>query len=190
MSGLKALGQLWCGIQRWLFPALREELGELGEKHREFIAVCETSTPQNHLAAYRWVGIGCPPKDRLAVCKAFIAKAVWDFPTTRALLDRVRNDPTLRRLCGWETTGQVPSESTFSRAFAAFATGQLPQTIHAAMLKTRYGDKLAGHLSRVSSDNYNSRLTTIKNPGSPGPRAWPASGAVFPTAFLWPTRPF
>jgi len=148
MSGLKALGQLWCGIQRWLFPALREELGELGEKHREFIAVCETSTPQNHLAAYRWVGIGCPPKDRLAVCKAFIAKAVWDFPTTRALLDRVRNDPTLRRLCGWETTGQVPSESTFSRAFAAFATGQLPQTIHAAMLKTRYGDKLAGHLSR------------------------------------------
>jgi hypothetical protein len=148
MSGLKALGQLWCGIQRWLFPALREELGELSEKHREFITVCEMCTPQEHLAAYRWVGVGCPPKDRLALCKAFIAKAVWDLPTTRSLLDRVRNDPTLRRLCGWETTGQVPSESTFSRAFAAFAAGQLPQTIHAAMFKTRYGDKLAGHLSR------------------------------------------
>ena len=27
----------------------------------------------------RWIGNGCPPKDRLALCKAFIAKAVWDF---------------------------------------------------------------------------------------------------------------
>jgi len=27
------------------------------------------------------------PKDRLSLCKAYIAKAVWDFPTTRNLID-------------------------------------------------------------------------------------------------------
>ncbi|HUT59410.1 MAG TPA: M55 family metallopeptidase [Phycisphaerae bacterium] len=102
MSQLAELGNLWQSIQAWLFPMLEDELGELDEKHREFVAVCETCAPRAHLAAYRWVGNGCPPKDRLALCKAFIAKAVWDFPTTSALIDAARHRPTLRRLCGWE----------------------------------------------------------------------------------------
>ena len=148
MSGLAELGNLWNSIQAWLFPMLEDELGELDEKHREFVAVCETCAPQAHMAAYRWVGNGCPPKDRLALCKAFIAKAVWDFPTTSDLIDALRHRPALRRLCGWETLGCIPSESTFSRAFAAFAQDELPQRIHEAMLKACYGDKIAGHISR------------------------------------------
>jgi hypothetical protein len=94
---------------------LEEELCELDEKHREFVAVCETCAPQAHMATDRWVGNGCPPKDRLSLCKAFIAKAVWDFPTTSALIDAVLHRPTLRRLCGWETLAEIPGESTFSR---------------------------------------------------------------------------
>jgi hypothetical protein len=148
MSGLAELGNLWHSIQAWLFPMLEDELGELDDQHREFIAVCETCGLYEHLAAYRWVGNGCPPKDRLALCKAFIAKAVWDFPTTSDLIDAVRHRPTLRRLCGWETFGKIPSESTFSRVFAAFAQDELPQSIHQAMLKTHYADKIAGHISR------------------------------------------
>ena len=148
MSGLARLGELWNSIQAWLIPSLEDELGALDEKHREFVAVCETCAPQAHMAAYRWVGNGCPPKDRLALCKGFIAKAVWDFPTTRDLIDAVRHRPTLRRLCGWETLGAVPSEATFSRAFAVFAQDQLPQRVHQAMVDRHYGDKIAGHISR------------------------------------------
>jgi hypothetical protein len=148
MSGLAELGTLWNSIQAWLFPVLEDEIGELDDRDREFVAVCEICNPREHLAAYRWVGNGCPPKDRLALCKAFIAKAVWDFPTTSALIDAVRHRPTLRRLCGWETIGEIPCEATFSRAFAAFAQDQLPQSIHQAMLKARYADKIAGHISR------------------------------------------
>ena len=77
-----------------------------------------------------------------------MAKAVWDFPTTRALIDAVRQRPTLRRLCGWETLGEVPSEATFSRAFAAFAADELAQQIHDATIQQRYGEKIAGHVSR------------------------------------------
>jgi len=63
------------------------------------------------MSSYQWCGNGCPPSDRLALCKAFIAKAVWDFPTTSDLIDAIRHRPVLRRLCGWEALGEVPSES-------------------------------------------------------------------------------
>ena len=76
MSGLAELGNLWHTIQAWLFPMLEDEMGELDDRHREFIAACETCARFEHLAAYRWVGNGCPPKDRLSLCKAFIAKRV------------------------------------------------------------------------------------------------------------------
>ena len=148
MREATALGGLWNTIQAWLFPTLEDELGELDEKHREFVAVCEACAPKEYMGGYRWVGNGCPPKSRLALFKAFVAKAIWDFPTTRKLIDAVRNRPTLRRLCGWETLREVPSEATFSRAFAAFAKDELAQTIHEAMMAGCYGDKVAGHVSR------------------------------------------
>ncbi len=148
MSGAAGLGGLWNTIQAWLFPMIEDELGELDEKHREFVAVCEICAPQTCLSAYRWIGNGCPPKSRLALFKAFVAKAIWDFPTTRDLIDAVRHRPTLRRLCGWETLGAVPCEATFSRAFAAFAQDEIAQRVHEAMIAQRYGGKIAGHVSR------------------------------------------
>jgi hypothetical protein len=57
----------------------------------------------------------------------------------------------LRRLCGWEQSGDIPSESTFSRAFDEFSQGQLPQQIHEAMIKKHLGEKLVGHISRDST---------------------------------------
>ena len=87
-------------VQAWLFPRREDELGELDDTHREFVAVGQTCDPQSHLNPYRWVGNGCPPASRLALCKAFITKAVWNFPTTRDLIDAVCHRPTLRRLCG------------------------------------------------------------------------------------------
>jgi hypothetical protein len=47
------------------------------------------------------------------------------------------------------TLGEVPSETTFSRAFGAFARDGRPQRIHEAMLRTHYGDKIARHVSRL-----------------------------------------
>ena len=142
------IGRIWSSIQSWLLPMMEDEIGELDEKHCLFITVCELCDLDKHITAYRWIGNGCPPKDRLALCKAFIAKAVWDFATTRDLIDAVRHRPALRRLCGWEMLGDIPSESTFSRAFSAFAKDQRPQQIHEAMIKAHYGDKIAGHISR------------------------------------------
>ena len=94
---------------------------------------------------------GRPPKDRAAMARAFVAKAVYDMPTTRVLLDRLDTDVALRRICGWERKSEVPSESVFSRAFAEFSDTQLPQRVHEALILNTHRDRLVGHLSRDST---------------------------------------
>ena len=79
---------------------------------------------------------------------ALTAKAVLGLPTTAALIERPQVDGPLRRLCGWERVGQVPGESTFSRAFAEFAASQLPAHVHEALIKRTLGSQLVGHISR------------------------------------------
>jgi hypothetical protein len=54
----------------------------------------------------------------------------------------------LRRLCGWEKAREIPSESTFSRALAEFAAGELAQRMHEELVKRQLGSKLVGHISR------------------------------------------
>lgn len=164
------MGHLWNSIQAWLFPTLEDEIGALDEKHRLFVAVCELCAPQDHMAAYRWCGNGCPPHDRLALCKAFIAKAVWDFATTRDLIDAIRHRPALRRLCGWESLGEVPSEATFSRAFDAFARDGRPQQIHEATIKVHYGEKIAGHISRDATAIHAREKAEAKPKSPPKPK--------------------
>ena len=90
-------------------------------------------------------GNGCPPCPRTWLAHAFIAKHVYQlFPTTRVLLDALPSRPLLRQLCGWESAGEIPSEPTFSRAFAQFAQDQLPQQIHEQRVKAHAGPKLVG----------------------------------------------
>ncbi len=76
------------------------------------------------------------------------AKAVLNLPTTRMLIERVEADTTLRRLCGWSRLSEVPSEATFSRAFAEFADSALPSRLHEALIRKTHGDRLVGHIAR------------------------------------------
>lgn len=145
------LSNIWNSIQNFLFPNFEEVLGELNDKQKEFVGVCELCDLEKHIVPYKWKSIGRKKCERLSLLKAFIAKAVYNFTTTRALIDYLQNCPALRRLCGWESIVEVPSESTFSRAFDEFAKGQLPEQIHEAMIKEHYGSKIAGHISRDST---------------------------------------
>jgi hypothetical protein len=81
-----------------------------------------------------------------------VAKAVLGLPTTSMLIERFAVDRQLRRLCGWEHPGQVPSEATFSRAFAEFARGELPGRMHEALIKRSHKDRLRSHLARRDRD--------------------------------------
>ena len=147
------VGKLWKSIQRSLLPELEEMVGELTEKERKFIMVCELSAEalESELKAYEWKGHGRPPAEREAVAKSFIAKAVYGIATTEGLVEYLKGSPILRRLCGWESVGDIPSESTFSRAFGEFAKGKLPEKVHEAVIKSHGSRKLGGHISRDST---------------------------------------
>lgn len=145
---MSTLSNLWSTIHDFLYPALEEELDPLTKKQQEFIAVCEMARLDKHMARYRGHGLGRRKKPRIDFAKAFVAKAVYNFPTSLVLIEHLKSCKNLRRLCGWEHGCDVPSESTFSRAFAEFANGDLGDVVHGAMVKQRYGDKIAGHLSR------------------------------------------
>jgi len=148
---MHTLSAVWNSIQSWLFPVIEDELGELSELDRQFVRVVELCNLPSHLLPFNWQGSGRKRKSRLWLAKAFIAKSVYRISDRKSLVERLHADPKLRRLCGWETRGQVPSEPTFCRAFAEFAIGQLPQKIHEAMVKRHAGPKLVGHVSRDST---------------------------------------
>src|ERR1700691_765367 len=92
--------EVWNHIQRHLFPLLQEELGTLTEKDHQFVEVVGLLPLGPLLEGYGWVGTGGPPHERAWLVHAFIAKGVYEFPTTRALLDGLKARPVLRRLCG------------------------------------------------------------------------------------------
>ena len=138
-------------MQGCLFPKLEEQLGPLTDKVRQLIAVLELV--QIEAMVGPWCGgVGRPALHERAISRAFVAKAVYNLSHTRQLLDRLHNDPCLRRICGWESRSEIPHESQFSRAFAAFATSRLPQRLHAALIEATQEERLVGHISRDSTE--------------------------------------
>lgn len=144
------LSQSWLRIQGSLFPWLQEELGPLTEKQQQLVSILEQIRIEEHLNDY-YGGVGRPPKSRSAIARAFIAKMVYNMPTTRMLLERLESDKPLRRLCGWDYRYQIPHESTFSHAYGEFSESRLPDRVHAAMIQKSYEKEIIGHISRDST---------------------------------------
>jgi len=151
MSNLRnSLSQYWLNIQGSLFPWLKEELGELTKKQQDLVTVLELVRIEEYFSS-SYGFPGRPSDDRTSIARAFIAKTIYNMPTTRYLLDRLNSDPKLRRICGWERENDVPKEWTFSRAFAEFSASELPSRVHAALIEQSYADELIGHISRDST---------------------------------------
>ena len=126
---------------------LQDAIGPLSDVHKRFIVVLEVAGIEAFIRMFCGLP-GRPQADRHALARAFAAKAVVGLPQTNMLIERLEVDKTLRRLCGWERAGQVPSEATFSRAFAEFAESGLPARVHEALIKKTLGSHLVGHISR------------------------------------------
>ena len=137
-------------LQNELFPVLQEELGELTAPAKRLLATLEMIPLERFVPSSRgW--IGRPSKDRLAIARAFVAKAVYGFSFTSQLLDALQRDAQLRQICGWERARSVPHESTFSRAFDEFARMELPQFVHETLIRETLQDRLIGNIARDST---------------------------------------
>jgi len=150
MELLKLFPKKSQNIQRCLFHWLENAIGELTDKHRQLISVLDLTQIADFIHTGSTV-LGRPPKERTAIACAFVAKVVYNMPTTRSLIDRLETDVQLRQICGYQDRSQIPSESTFSRAFAEFSETQLPTRIHAALVQNNLSDAIVGHISRGAS---------------------------------------
>ncbi|MBI3259406.1 MAG: transposase [Ignavibacteriae bacterium] len=158
-------------IQEELFPPFQKSLDEpLSDKQKKLISILEVIEIEKYVqsSSYQWMGRKI--KDRCAIARAFVAKAVYDMPTTRSLIEGLHDRANLRRICGFgkqayktvydvvEKDGQLervamkkstlPSESTFSRAFSEFSESELGDKVHEALVGEYLSEELVGHISR------------------------------------------
>jgi hypothetical protein len=136
-------------VQDNLFPHLKECFNDpLTQIQKDLVTSLEVIEIEKHVSSplYHWMGR--TPEDRRPIARAFVAKAVYDLPTTRMLVDMLHTMPNLRMICGFLRRNDIPSESTFSRAFAEFARDDLGRKAHDALVKEHLSDQLIGHIAR------------------------------------------
>jgi hypothetical protein len=139
--------QRWSIVQQELMPELCHEVGGLTPKLERVVYALEWVGIEAFVKS-SWGGCGRPAHDRGMLASAFVAKAVLGITTTIGLIERLIVDRALRRVCGFPMWQQLPSEATFSRAFAEFAEAGLAERTHAALVKKMLGKELIGHISR------------------------------------------
>jgi hypothetical protein len=149
----KAISWLIGTLQRSLFPRLEECYQvPLTEKERQVVAILELirierfvvrSSSNQHL--------GRRLRERESIARSFVVKAVYGYPFTRTLIEALKTTPPLRCICGFERVSAIPSEATFSRAFAEFAQSGLGDRVHDALVDNCLKPELVGHISRDST---------------------------------------
>ncbi|MDR3708753.1 MAG: transposase [Capsulimonadaceae bacterium] len=123
--------------------------------------------------------------DWRSIARAFIAKSFYDLATTDLLIEMLRLQPTLRRICGFEMRRDIPSAATFSRVFKEFAETKLGDRVLDAMVKTHVGDKIVLHASTDATeiDARENGIVSVKGPVISKPakkRGRPKKGEVRP----------
>jgi hypothetical protein len=136
-------------IQQDLFPHLAECFDDpITEKQRQLIAILEVIEVEKYVRSAKHQWMGRKLSDRCAIARAFVAKAVYNLKTTVLLLEVLESAGNVRRICGFEKRRDIPSESTFSRAFGEFAESELGNKVHEALVRSQLAGQLIGHIAK------------------------------------------
>ncbi len=145
------ISNFYLNIQKNLFPFIEEELGPLTKKQIKLIKTLELINIEKFIKLENHLYKGRPAKDRQILARAFVAQKVYNISKNNQLRDQILSDKVLREICGWGCNGEVPSESTFSRAFNEFSEIKLPEIAHESLVVEHLGRELIGHISRDST---------------------------------------
>ena len=110
----EAVSWLTGTLQRNLFPCL-EECWErrLTDKERQLVSILELLQIEKVAGHPQPQRFGRKKRERQAMARAFVGKAVYSHPTTRATIETLHASPNFRRICGFVMIGDIPSEATF-----------------------------------------------------------------------------
>lgn len=157
-------------VQQSLFPHLDECLAApLTEREKHLTKILELIQIEKFVpvtARRQW--LGRPIKEREAIARAFVAKAILHYQHTSSLRNALLSTPNLRAICGFARRKDVVSESTFSRAFAEYAEAGLGGMVHDSLIKENLGSELIGHISRdataiVGREKPARKIKAVKN---------------------------
>jgi hypothetical protein len=140
------LSSHWNKIQQNLFPALNERLGPLSNKQMQLVNAIEMIRFEQFIKPQPKVP-GRRAIDRISIAIAFLAKSIYQLSTTEMLIDRLKADIVLRRICGFSRRDQIPDRATFSRAFSEFSLADLLTSAHGMLIQQYYADELVCHAS-------------------------------------------
>ena len=148
------LSNYWKTLQGSLFSGLSETFPEaLTEKHKQLAAILEICRVEDHVPVNPSRSrLGRPRHELHCMARAFIAKSVYNMPATNVLIDSLRTDSNLRLLCGWSRRKDIPSATTFSRAFSIFEKINLGDKIHEAQVNAHVSDYIVMHVSLDSTE--------------------------------------
>jgi len=121
------------------------------KEHLFFINILRILDPEKYLYIKARGKKGRPPKDRLAIYKSYIASKILQISTRPQLISRLLSDRNLRKICGFQSKKDIPSESVLSRSFSEYADEEISQKIHKAMIMEYVSPQLVGHISRDST---------------------------------------
>lgn len=142
----------WQRFQQGMFPMFEEnDFSPNTDAHWRVIATLDFLKIENDIFVPTFTERGRPKIDRERFARAFIAKAVLNIQTTVALIDRLKVDKVLKRICGWIFEKKLPCEATFSNAFCEFANMGLLDAVHERIIKENLSDDLVFHISRDST---------------------------------------
>lgn len=131
-----SLSKMWLKVldlEQSLFPLLQASMGPLSPKEEKLMRILDLAKIETFVSD---VQVTNPPRDRTEMARAFVAKQVYDFQTTRALIDRLLVDQNLRALCGWRYRSAIPSESKSSRVFGEFSKRRIANRAHDAFIES------------------------------------------------------
>jgi hypothetical protein len=151
MSSLgERISSFWSRVNGSLFPALEDADVEMTPKLYKLVALLDLLQIELFVPSRSPYKVGAKPYDRRCLARAFVAKAFYNATDLKNFRDRFLHDKDLRKVCGWANRWDVPSESTFSRAFAWFADIGLLDQVHATHVQVWFGDEV---LRDVSTDS-------------------------------------
>jgi len=170
-------------LQQGLFSDLEECWEQpLTEKEQRLVTILELVEVERYVSRSslnQWMGRKI--LERQAIARAFVAKTVYNHSFTRSTIEHLKTTSNVRRICGFEKASDIPSEATFSRAFAEFAEGGLGEKVHKTLVERCLKSELVGHISRDATAIEGREKPTkkpVKEKPAPKKRGRPAKGEL------------
>ena len=143
----KDLSRHWVQYQPLLFENKDSEFF-CTEPLQKLLIVLDTIDPGRFVEIQKESVRGRPRIDRVAMLRVFIAKSVLNISENKFILERLKVDYTLRRICGFSTVKSLPCEASMSNIFKEFSQKGLCEKIHYMTIDRYLSDTLLEHASR------------------------------------------